>query len=599
MEPPPTAPGPSGLNVHTAGIAQVFHGAVSTLTIAPTIAQGIDAIDPRLRGSSALVPALDARAELEPTSGAQQRQRQQTQGEQSNLPTHPQQRHGTSGGTASQGVQQGNAAVAQASSAPDPAHSKSQKVAKKAAKSKPKKSTNSKGRPPNVKFSATTSGKKLDRLWKKKHDSVLARVCTEINDVVTKAQDETGASAAAIRSHCLSSARLRRCTSAWNMLVQYMSRKPDVVRSRYAAVPEKEAPQAWNDYVKIHLKPFWFDLKVQDPPAFKRMSKWLVSLKSLTVSKISTDDVYEKMRDERKFLDRKCVDLETNEAIVQIAFLIHPDPSIKPVISTTPFGRALLGHVMARWKQGDTTSHLLERMNSAVQNYAPKGYLVVGEEVRSLEGSLDPNQPAQPGVTELAQSAAPNSNVARSASPSSASPLSAAPSGGGLPLTKAPPLVRASLCQRSRLPEDHRELVPYVARQLLALLTSQVWQCSEDADEGGEGLYESWLTQTHMSSQLPYVRLFDVLRSLGLCLDGWPQDAQDLLIDAEAVDGPRDGTLEVHAGGLLNTTSWQDRHAIAIADAIAHGHLGLEPILPSIVPSRLVVPMSSSSTDST
>ncbi|KAK0521729.1 hypothetical protein OC842_006691 [Tilletia horrida] len=594
MEPPPPAPNPSaGLNVTTAGIAQVFHGHVTTLNVSPNFARGLQAIDPQLLSDSA-APGHAARAAgagSQSTAGTPspaQTRRTTAQGDpQQNRSATLQQQHdshehepdGLPGSRPSAGPsehQPTQAGRTSTTSGPKVNPAKAQKNGNKTHAAHPK-----------SKFSSTTKGKVLPRLWKKEHDDVLAKVCADIDDIVNRAQELTGASSSAIRSHCLSASRLRRAISPWNMLIQYMSRKPDIVRRYYHNIPDKktdgegsvalplpqlEDGQTWNDFVRSALQPFWRRLKVEDNPTFVLVTQWLLTLKSLTVAKILTDDVYEKMRQEKKYLCQRAADLEANEAIVQVAFLVHPDPLIEPTAAVTPFGQRLLSHLMARWRPGDTSGHFLARMRSAVQDHAPVAYLALGDAVRDFDDA-----DATPSHSPSAQ-VPPRSSIgippSLSSGPSSTSATSAVPAPA--PTPAVPPPMVPSRCRRTQLPVHHTELVPYVARQLLALLTAQIWTLSEKADSSGRDLYDFWLVETQLGSQIPYVRLFDVLRSRNLCLDGWPKAAEGLLLNAETIDGIRDDTLEIYAGGMLNTASWTDKHAFAIADAIALGHLGVE-----------------------
>ncbi|KAK0521871.1 hypothetical protein OC842_006639 [Tilletia horrida] len=438
---------------------------------------------------------------------------------------------------------------------------------------------------PKATVSSMTKGHKLSRFWKKEHEAILNRACSDIQEIISKAQEATGASSGAIRSHCLGTSRHRRRASAWNMLVQYMRHSPKIVQKYDPEVPVQKKDQSWKDYMTTDLTPFWNKRKEEAEAKRQRkgeqadatmtgedntheaFEKWLLSLKSLTVAKISAEDVNDKMREERKFLHSRAIDLESNEAIVQIAFLIHPDPLIKPVAATTGHGEKILHHVMRLWKRGDTPGHLLERFNAAVESHAPKAYLELGDpgseeeedDGKPLTGSPQPVQtPAATGAT-----ASGSSEFQPNKTPK-------------LP----PPEVVPSGCLRSKLPSTHGELVPYVARQLLRLLSSHIYEMGSDAEAENGDCYQRWLDASDMGSRIPYAHLFDILRSYGLCVDGWPVQAQALLVGAKTVDGVAPRTLEVYAGGLQDTSMWQTAHVLAIADVIAGGVLGVEAYEP-------------------
>ncbi|KAE8245043.1 hypothetical protein A4X13_0g6114 [Tilletia indica] len=208
--------------------------------------------------------------------------------------------------------------------------------------------------------------------WAKRNADVLQQARAQVDDLTASLAKTVGVKEDVLRNQVLLKAPNSRRQSAWNTLMEKVRSDPTAWEAR--GVPKIRTDQQWNDYIKKDLSKFWQDLKKQDPDAHLSLKQELEKDRAQSIPKLSIRKVATNFRREHTKMLRKIEDLETNHAITAITIFAHPDPLLAPKLVLTEHGMALMQHIMALWKTGDTVNALVERINSGVNSNPPPSY---------------------------------------------------------------------------------------------------------------------------------------------------------------------------------------------------------------------------------
>ncbi|KAE8222460.1 hypothetical protein CF319_g4342 [Tilletia indica] len=456
-----------------------------------------------------------------------------------------------------------------------------------------------------VRSSGSTSGK--PRNWKKLHPKSWESAASEIDSMVDRVVSETGQSSSSVRGDALLTARKRRNATTWNLVQKHI----DVLAEPYG-LPVRIKGQKYNVYINSVLSPAYKKLQGSKSALFLKLVEDCKTLNKAGASamRTSVQQSVTKLRQEGNWLLKRAIDLENNHAIPMISIAFHPHPNARPVIVATEYGWDKFKKAFAKMLSTDGPNELISRIDTEIKQERPLSYLAAGEpeilvRTDSFEpppglpptfaaakipntasgiGSSAPTTPTTPtriAANPASSVAQPSSGSSTSADPltnaTSSSANQAAPTsrhrlGSTIIAWPRPKLMRI-LCERGHMPEHSSDLIQHVAFQLLQFLSDAILDYDRDVGDANETRYGRWMQFTQGMTTLRYHSLFDDLACLGFIVDGWPNDAGNLLPRGDYAVSLHPAAMIVSSGGILEPTSWTEQNALAIAECRQHSLL--------------------------
>ncbi|KAE8228846.1 hypothetical protein CF326_g6204 [Tilletia indica] len=479
--------------------------------------------------------------------------------------------------------------------------------------------------------SSTTSRLKGQRSWTKHYADLIHDARSRVDDIIEEVVSQSGQTSSSVREQCLLRTRTRRKDHDWNKLQTYMGSKGHFPGGRFPPLPEREAGEKWNEYVKQRLSPAYKKLRTEDATRYTELVTVLENAVKEGVPKLTVTSSVAAMNKEERRLRDVAFGLENNEGIAAVVLMTHPDPSVQPRVVATEYGLERMANAMVYRQPHDTFNSLAMRFAAAVTTKPPPSYLYVPPSKSNSHVEADtvanPDAASAAGLSKLveadtvanpdAASAAGLSKLVeaetRAAPPTQAFNPPSPPPHGTLPASASlstervdrspqppPPQAfnpqvppprgtlpaSASLSTErvdrgaptgSSKPQPHfrafmcsKERLPVPHSVRVPYVARQLRECLSDIILTlGEDIYDRWLKDTDSLGTMPYKSLFTLIKSYGMYVDGWPSEAHNLLTEPCCFPSVEPGALEVMSGGLRDTSHWTEAHVTAIAASLA------------------------------